>query len=117
MMRKSPIQFLHTARSPLFRVTLLATFLAFTVALSACSSYRMEVQQGNVIEAAALKQLRAGLSRAQVVELLGSPLLQDDFQKNRWDYIFYLRKAGKTPERKSVTVIFHDNGTVAQVIQ
>ncbi|HHC73644.1 MAG TPA: outer membrane protein assembly factor BamE, partial [Thiothrix sp.] len=85
--------------------------------LSACSSYRMDVQQGNVIEAAALKQLRAGLSRAQVVDLLGSPLLQDDFQKNRWDYIFYLKKAGKAPERKSVTVIFHDNGTVAQVIQ
>jgi outer membrane protein assembly factor BamE len=113
MMGKSPV-----LKSRLLKSHLLgAILLSFAFLLSACASYRMDVQQGNVIEAASLKQLRAGLSRAEVVELLGSPLLQDDFQKNRWDYIFYLKQGGKVTERKSVAVIFHANGTVAQVIQ
>ena len=74
----------------------------------------MDIQQGNVIEQAQLKQLKRGMSREQVQNLLGTALMQDDFHNNRWDYVFYLKEAGKAPQSKNLTIIF--NGAVVQKI-
>jgi len=74
----------------------------------------MDIQQGNVIEQAQIKQLKRGMSREQVQNLLGTALMQDDFHSNRWDYIFYLKEAGKAPKSQNLTIIF--NGGVVQKI-
>ena len=76
----------------------------------------MDIQQGNVIEQAQIKQLKRGMSRTQVQALLGTALLQDDFHNNRWDYVFYLKEAGKAPQSKNLTLIFQGNG-VQKIIQ
>ena len=76
----------------------------------------MDIQQGNVIEQAQIKQLKRGMSRTQVQNLLGTALLQDDFHSNRWDYVFYLKEAGKASKSKNLTLIF-SNGVVKDILQ
>jgi len=90
-------------------------FLLLSSLLISCSSYRMDVQQGNVIESSALNRVSAGMSREQVIDIMGSPLMQDDFQSNRWDYVFYLNQGGKVVEQKSVAVFFDGAGRVTKV--
>jgi outer membrane protein assembly factor BamE len=85
--------------------------------LSSCSAYRMDIQQGNVIEQAAVDSIRQGMSTSEVAAVLGSPLMQDDFKQNRWDYVFYLKKPGQKTERKSLAVVFNNAGRVTQVLK
>lgn len=91
------------------------TILLFSSLLISCSSYRMDVQQGNVIEPSALNRVSVGMSREQVIGIMGSPLMQDDFQNDRWDYVFYLNKSGKIVEQKSIAVFFDGAGRVTKV--
>ncbi len=83
--------------------------LSLSVTLTSCTSYKLEVQQGNAVSPGAIAQLKKGMSKAEVTSLLGTPLLQDSFQLNRWDYIFYLSKGGKLRERKDLVLTFNGN--------
>src|SRR5262249_13345667 len=67
-------------RSP---VAALVTLLA-ALALGGCV-YRMDVQQGNYLEGKTVDQLQVGMTRTQVRYLLGTPLVPDVFDKDRWD--------------------------------
>ncbi len=86
---------------------ILITFLL--LGLTSCTTYKPDVQQGNVIAEEAVARLRIGMSAEEVKSIVGTPLLQDDFQQQRWDYIFYLNKAGKQVERKDMTLFFKNN--------
>jgi len=86
---------------------LLVTFFLFS--FTGCTTYKLDVQQGNVIAEEAVARLRIGMSPEEVKSIVGTPLLQDDFQQQRWDYIFYLNKAGKQIERKDMTLFFENN--------
>lgn len=97
------------------KISQISTIFLLSGVLISCSSYRMDVQQGNVIEESIVNRVAVGMSRSQVVDLMGSPLMQDDFQSNRWDYVFYLKKAGKLTEQKSIAVFFDSAGNVARV--
>ena len=96
--------------------------LIFTTFLSACSTpprlsgYKMDIQQGNVVEEESISQIKRGMSRGQVQDILGTSLMQDDFHANRWDYVFYLKEAGKKPVLKSVAIIFNGN-VVSQILR
>ena len=80
-----------------------------TSLICGCSSYKLEVQQGNVVPSEIVAKLKRGMSKAEVTSLLGTPLLQDSFQTNRWDYVFYISKAGKQSQRKDLILIFNGN--------
>ena len=71
--------------------------------------YRINIHQGNFLEAKTLDQLAPGMTRSQVRFLLGTPMVADEFSPNRWDYFYYF-KDGKTrhEERRHVVVYFED---------
>jgi outer membrane protein assembly factor BamE len=71
--------------------------------------YRINIQQGNYLDQAAVNQVKEGMTRSQVRYLLGTPLAADPFTKDRWDYIYYLKK-GRTRhvDSRRVTVYFAD---------
>lgn len=92
----------------IFSIAVLATILSLT----GCSSYKLEVQQGNAVSEQAVGQLKTGMSKAEVQSLLGTPLLQDSFTQNRWDYVFYISKAGKESERRDLILTFNGNQLV-----
>jgi outer membrane protein assembly factor BamE len=77
--------------------------------------YRINIQQGNFLDQAAVEQVKQGMTRSQVRYLLGTPMVADSFNKERWDYIYYLRK-GRTRhiDSRRVTVYF-DGEKVARL--
>jgi len=69
--------------------------------------YKMEIVQGNVITSEQAAMIRPGLTRAQVRDVLGSPLLADPFHASRWDYVFTIRRQGAEPQLRRVVVLFN----------
>jgi outer membrane protein assembly factor BamE len=76
------------------------------------SPYRIDIQQGNVVTQEMVSKLKAGMTRAQVRFVLGSPLVVDPFRTDRWDYVSIYQKQGKEIERRRVTAIFEDDKLV-----
>jgi outer membrane protein assembly factor BamE len=76
----------RTMRRVLFAVTAFAAGLA----LQGCV-YHMPIQQGNFLEQRAVSQLQVGMTRSQVRYLLGTPMVPDSFDRDRWDYLYYLK--------------------------
>lgn len=74
--------------------------------LGIVTPYKVEVVQGNVITKEQLAAIRAGMTRAQVRDILGSPLLMDVFHGDRWDYVFTIRRQGAAPQQRQVIVRF-----------
>ncbi len=72
------------------RVLLAVTALAAGLALQGCV-YHMPIQQGNFLEQRAVSQLQVGMTRSQVRYLLGTPMVPDSFDNDRWDYLYYLK--------------------------
>ena len=65
----------------------LALVLAAALLTSGCGLvYRQPIYQGNLLEPTAVERLQAGMSKPQVIELLGTPSIADPFQDDRWDY-------------------------------
>jgi outer membrane protein assembly factor BamE len=78
---------------------------------AACSSYslkpyKMDIQQGNVVTSKMMLQLRPGMNKSQVRFIMGTPLIQDSFHRDRWDYFYQMRKAGKIIEQRRVILEF-----------
>jgi outer membrane protein assembly factor BamE len=72
--------------------------------------YRMAVQQGNYLDARQVTQVQVGMTRAQVRFLLGTPMLPDAFDNNRWDYLYSLElRTLKRPQRQRLTVFFEND--------
>ena len=72
----------------------------------AITPYRVDVMQGNVITQELAASVKPGMSREQVRDVLGSPLLTSAFHADRWDYVFTMRRQGVEPQRRSVVVFF-----------
>ena len=77
--------------------------------------YRIDIVQGNVVTKEQIAVLKPGMSRLQVRDVLGSPLLTDPFHADRWDYIFSIRRPGLPVQRRSVVVRFE--GDVVKAIE
>jgi outer membrane protein assembly factor BamE len=73
------------------------------------SPYRIDIQQGNFISQEQLTQLKTGMTADQVKFVLGTPLLNDIFHANRWDYVFRLQKGSGEAISSRITVFFEDN--------
>ena len=95
----------------MLRPLIIVLFLGF---ISGCL-YRPDVQQGNEINSEMLANLAPGMSKREVIRVLGYPLINDPFNRDRWDY-FYLFKEGKSKKmrRQSATLLF--DGDVLKTI-
>ncbi len=89
-------------------VTKLQKFLWFF------SPYRPVIQQGNFISEEMMAQIKTGMTRDQVRFVLGTPLLQDIFHAERWDYPFRLAKGNGELTTSRVVIFFDKEGKVAR---
>jgi outer membrane protein assembly factor BamE len=81
----------------------------FATVLGGCV-YRMNIQQGNYLEGRTVDQLQVGMTRSQVRYLLGTPMVPDAFDKDRWDYLYYFKKGRlRAPEQRHLIVHFQDD--------
>jgi outer membrane protein assembly factor BamE len=84
-------------------------------ALAAGCVYRINIQQGNFLDQTAVDQVKPGMTRSQIRYLLGTPMVADSFNKERWDYIYYLKKGrSRHVDSRRVTVYF-DGDKVAKL--
>ncbi|EYS96388.1 hypothetical protein CF68_20900 [Cupriavidus sp. SK-4] len=118
---------MRSIRSSAMRPTLVVSLLAAALLAGACSAYdstsrkvanaitpyRINIVQGNFVSREAVSQLREGMTRDQVKFLLGTPLLNDVFHADRWDYVFSFRR-GNTPvvQQRRFTVFFEGDRLV-----
>ncbi|MDP3744770.1 MAG: outer membrane protein assembly factor BamE [Methylotenera sp.] len=77
-------------------------------ALPTVKPYKLDVQQGNVVTSKMLLQLRPGMTKSQVRFIMGTPLIQDSFHGNRWDYVYQMREGGKITEQRRVILDFEN---------
>jgi outer membrane protein assembly factor BamE len=68
--------------------------------------YRVEVVQGNFVSREQVEALKPGMSRLQVREVLGTPLVTSLFHADRWDYVFTLKRQGVEPQQRKLAVFF-----------
>lgn len=102
------------------RTVQLLCALALAASLTACASiqsgtdrlldtitpYRIDIVQGNVVTKEQAALVKPGMPRAQVRDILGSPMLTDIFHADRWDYVFTIRRQGTEPQRRAVVAYF-----------
>ncbi len=89
--------------------------IAVILTLSACSVYRIDIQQGNTLDPGQVSQLKADMTASQVRFLLGTPLLEDPFHPGRWDYIYDFKpgsQSDKPPLRKHLVLFFKQDKLV-----
>jgi outer membrane protein assembly factor BamE len=101
---------LRTMRTALTKTTSARVLLACALlGLTACI-YRMPIQQGNFLEKKQVDQLEPGMTRSQVMFLLGTPMVPNGFDQDRWDYYYYA-KFGKryAADTLRLTVYFKDD--------
>lgn len=91
------------------RYLIIAIFLMSLAAGSGCV-YRQSIAQGNLVEQKDIDQLEVGMTRNQVRFLLGTPMIEDPFHKDRWDYIYYL-KVGRNDAtfKRWLSILFEDD--------
>ena len=68
--------------------------------------YRVEIIQGNFVSREQVEALRPGMSRQQVREILGTPLVASLFHADRWDYVFTMRRDGVASQQRKLAVFF-----------
>lgn len=71
--------------------------------------YRVDVQQGNVIEQSMINKLEPGMSKAKVRFIMGTPLLVDPFHSNRWDYIYSIEPGDGERAQRHVALFFKND--------
>ena len=99
-----------------FRTSWLLTPAALLAAalLSACV-YKLDTQQGNLLDAEQVDAVEVGMTRSQVRFLLGTPMVADPFAQDRWDYMYYFRAGKGGATRRSHVIVHFDGDTVSKV--
>ena len=77
--------------------------------LTSFAVYKIDINQGNYLSQDMVDRLKTGMTRQQVKQTLGTPLVTSAFRDNRWDYVYEYAHQGKVRERRQFTVYFTDD--------
>ncbi len=89
--------------------------LALLALIPGCSTYefpgvhRITIQQGNVVTQAMINKLKPGMTKRQVQFVLGNPVVDDDLDKDRWDYIYTIDIPGLSRRQQNLHVFLSMN--------
>ncbi|WP_160062007.1 outer membrane protein assembly factor BamE [Psychromonas sp. L1A2] len=89
--------------------------LAVTFSLSGCSFlydtfvYQIDVVQGNYIDSEKLAEIEIGMTQQQIIYVLGSPMLIDQFDSSKWYYIRYIKPGGEEVQQSEIILTFDGN--------
>ncbi|WP_354624263.1 outer membrane protein assembly factor BamE [Psychromonas sp. MME2] len=70
--------------------------------------YQIDVTQGNYIDDEKLAQVELGMTQEQIIFLLGSPMLVDQFDSSKWYYIRYIKPGGEDIQQEQVVFTFNN---------
>ncbi|MEL7451324.1 MAG: outer membrane protein assembly factor BamE, partial [Pseudomonadota bacterium] len=101
--------------SQMRRSALASLFLAVALTATPGCVYRLAIQQGNIAEREDVEQVKVGMTPSQVRFLLGTPLVDDPFSEDRWDYIYYVRIGRNQPTTRHFLTVYFEDGKVARL--
>ena len=84
------------------------------ILLSGCV-YHVDIQQGNKLDAVDIEQVKMGMTQSQVRYLLGTPVIQESFHKDRWDYMYYFLPGRAKEADQRWTIILFEDGRVSDI--
>lgn len=96
------------------RKLVLISMLATLTVAPGCV-YRLAVQQGNIAELEDVEQVKVGMTPSQVRFLLGTPLVDDPFNDDRWDYVFQSRVGRNEPMTRQFMTVYFEDGKVSRL--
>jgi outer membrane protein assembly factor BamE len=96
----------------LIRPALLGVAVALATGCNAL--YRIDINQGNLLDERTVEQLEVGMTKRQVQVLMGTPSIQSPFHQSRWDYTASISRSGGQPEVRTLTLVF-DGDTLASI--
>ncbi len=99
------------------RKTTVLFFTFFCLAITSGCVYRAAVSQGNLIKQEDLDQVEVGMTKNQVRFLLGTPMIDDPFTRNRWDYVYYLKIGRKDASQKRWVSVYFVDDLVSEIRQ
>jgi len=102
----APIETLHI-RILTYVLRRLALIIFISMTIQSCV-YRVDVQQGNLLEDNDVEAVQVGMTRSQVRFLLGTPVVEDSFHRDRWDYIYYFRQGRRRTADRSWLIVHFD---------
>lgn len=68
--------------------------------------HKINIQQGHILTEDMISQLEPGLNKRQVRYILGTPLINDIFNDDRWDYYYSLKMGDGRFFKRTLTVYF-----------
>lgn len=87
--------------------------LLVSVPLAGCGLvYKVDVQQGNLFDKATVDSLKPGMTKRQVLLVMGSPAIVSPFDADRWDYVSSIRRGRHVMDEKDLTLYFKDDALV-----
>ncbi len=94
----------------------LITLLIFTMlalSIAGCHIvYTPDVQQGNLLNKTMVDQLKPGLTKRQVLVLMGTPSVRTPFDHSRWDYVSTQSHRGGPIKVRTLTLTFNNDTLV-----
>lgn len=73
---------------------------------SIVNPYKVDVVQGNFVSREQVQALQPGMSRQQVRDILGTPLVTSVFHADRWEYVFTLKRPNQDIQTRKLTAFF-----------
>ena len=95
---------------------ILLVVLVFTILSSGCV-YQAALSQGNLLEQEDIDQVEVGMTRGQVRFLLGTPMIDDPFHVDRWDYVYFLCVGRDKAALKRWISIYYDGDNVTEIVE
>lgn len=88
-------------------------FATLALSLAGCHLvYTPDVQQGNILTKEAVDQLKPGMTKRQVLVLLGTPSVANPFEQDRWDYVSTQQHRGGKTKIRTYTLTFNNDTLV-----
>ncbi|MFD2179807.1 outer membrane protein assembly factor BamE [Veronia pacifica] len=99
------------------QITAVSLILA---ALSGCTVfdklvYRIDINQGNFLDASAVKELKVGMTKEQVQYLLGPPMLVENGYPNTWYFVQWQQPSHSKAEKKTMILEFNDKSQLVSM--
>lgn len=90
-------------------ITLLV-FAMLALPLAGCHLvYTPDVQQGNLLDKKTVEQLKPGMTKHQVLVLMGTPSVSTPFDRSRWDYVSTMSHRGGPIKIRTLTLFFNND--------
>ena len=93
-------------------ITLLV-FAMLALTIGGCRMvYTPDVQQGNLLDKAMVEQLKPGMTKRQILVLMGTPSVSSPFDHDRWDYVSTQSRRGGPIRVRTFTLTFNNDTLV-----